>query len=235
MVNLTASSVSSSPATSAIQQNSGLISQQNEEGCNDEPPPIPLPPAGHADSLSSSQQPAGGVHLPSHLHDLTPKQDNNGTSNEGQSGVRSYDYGSKSNGPGVEVNRHDVSPTGSGEILQHMATGGSLATTTTSSASTPFRSVSRASTESSMTAVDPPSRDVVVDIPVGAFDGTNPHTVGPESVATALGVSLSAGLNTADAQQRLEKDGPNKLTSDGGLKWYTVLGRQVSNSLTLVS
>jgi len=44
----------------------------------------------------------------------------------------------------------------------------------------------------------------------------------------------STGLTTSEAEIRREKYGRNKLESSGGVTWWNILVRQVSNSLTLV-
>ncbi|KAI5805653.1 hypothetical protein DFH27DRAFT_382233 [Peziza echinospora] len=69
----------------------------------------------------------------------------------------------------------------------------------------------------------------------GPYEGTNAHCFTPADVAASLGTSLQDGLPAADAQERLARDGPNKLEGEEGVGVWRVLLRQVSNSLTLVS
>jgi hypothetical protein len=220
MVNSTASS--SSPTTPAINQHSGLTSQANEEGCNDDPPPIPQPPAGGTGHASDIHRlPAGGFHLPNNQPDnLTTRPQVTGehistgefATSSGVHGIRIRDYGASPSSSSVELH-----VTSSNEI--------SSETAVTSDA---------ASTNSSTTAVDPPYGDSVIDIAPDRYDRKNPHTVEASAVATVLRVNLAYGLTTADANEKFHQDGPNKLTSNGGITWYGVLLRQISNSLTLV-
>lgn len=69
----------------------------------------------------------------------------------------------------------------------------------------------------------------------GQFTGDNAHYFAPTEVASYLGVDLKNGLATKVAEERLARDGPNKLEGDEGIGIWRVLVRQVSNSLTLVS
>jgi hypothetical protein len=134
----------------------------------------------------------------------------------------------RNNSHGVTVRDYAARPTSSGEELYVSGTNelSSSETAATSDA---------ASSNSSTIAVDAHTPDTVIDIASSdVYDGLNPHTVDANEVAEALGVRLTSGLSTAVAKERLQKDGPNKLTSDGGITWYGVLMRQVSNSLTLV-
>lgn len=128
-------------------------------------------------------------------------------------GVKIYDYGA----PGVStLQRHQqISPS-------------TTATSVGDSSATP------ASANSSVTAVE--LEEAIIDIETkGSYDGENPHTTDAQAVAMSLGVTLAMGLRTADARAKLQKDGPNTLTTAGGITWWAVLLRQVSNSLTFVS
>jgi hypothetical protein len=211
MVNLTPDPASSSPSTSPINQ-SGLVTvQANEEGCNDDPPPIPQPLAGNTRD-SQSHQSAGGVPIPSDQHDdvTAPSASVYPIEREANDGRRSqvkvYDYG--------------ASP---GQDLPPLTKNVSSATTVTS-----------ASPNSSFTAVGTLTDETTIEVLADPYDGKNPHAVDAEAVAATLGVDFASGLKTADAKEKLMRDGPNKLTGDGGTTWYGVLIRQVSNSLTLV-
>lgn len=86
------------------------------------------------------------------------------------------------------------------------------------------------SAQSSTTAVNTVTANSTVD----SFDAAAPHAATPEAISSLLKVDLKAGLTSQDAKERLERDGLNKLTSDDGVTWWSVLVRQVSNSLTLV-
>ncbi|KAI5811811.1 hypothetical protein BZA77DRAFT_287228 [Pyronema omphalodes] len=211
MVNSTDSS-SASPHTSAIQQHSGLTTQANDEGCNDDPPPIPQPPAGSNGSTSHDARAvlAGGFQGPNTQHHEVNAQ-----------------YQGK-NPHGVTVRDYAARPTSSGEELYVSGTN-ELSSSETAASS------DAASSNSSTIAVDAQTNDTVINISSSdVYDGLNPHTVDANEVADALGVRLTSGLSSAVAKEKLQKDGPNKLTSDGGITWYGVLMRQVSNSLTLV-
>ncbi|TGZ79044.1 hypothetical protein EX30DRAFT_122211 [Ascodesmis nigricans] len=234
------SSPASNPSTSAIQHtNTGLIPQQSEEGCNDDPPPIPLPPAGGSNGTDPNinrgqpEQLAGGYRL-SQLPN-TRSGLNNLSSSENGAGfyVKVHDYGQSADSSAGKLNP-DTNPFSTGSSLDKENSYGNSASTATSVSTTPYP-ISRTSSASSITACDGPGQEVVVDMPVIIFNGSNAHVVDTKTVATVLNVDVEEGLTTNDAEERLQKNGPNKLESDGGLRWYSVLGRQVSNSLTLVS
>lgn len=194
------SSITTAPATSAIHQNSGLITASSEDAGNDEPPPIPLPPVGH-------QQPTGGVQSPaSHARrsDVSGFKEQSARTN-----VRVHDYGNPSS------SRDDAA---------------TFTTPDDENAPTLTGTPSAGSSQSSLTAVSVDNGDAVVEF----ADAADPHTRESKEIAQALDVNLEHGLSSDVAAERLKEDGPNKLTTGGGIKWYTVLGRQVSNSLTLV-
>ncbi|KAI4726275.1 Na(+)/Li(+)-exporting P-type ATPase [Aureobasidium sp. EXF-10728] len=60
------------------------------------------------------------------------------------------------------------------------------------------------------------------------------HTLTGAEVARRLQTDADKGLSENDCVLRREKHGHNKLESSGGVTWYKILLRQVSNSLTLV-
>ncbi|OBT68554.1 potassium/sodium efflux P-type ATPase, fungal-type [Pseudogymnoascus sp. 23342-1-I1] len=60
------------------------------------------------------------------------------------------------------------------------------------------------------------------------------HAIDVDAIASKLGVDLQHGLEGKEAAARLERDGPNKLASAGGISAWKILLRQVSNSLTIV-
>ncbi|KAF8247934.1 hypothetical protein K440DRAFT_627872 [Wilcoxina mikolae CBS 423.85] len=220
MVNPTASS--SSPTSPAINQHSGLTSQANEEGCNDDPPPIPQPPVGGNGHASGIQ--AGGFHLPDN------HQPDNLTARP-QATREPNSTGELAPGSGVysiRVRDYGASPSSSGDDL-HVATSSSYEIGSETAATS-----DAASSNSSTIAVDASYGGTVIDVSLDGYDGKNPHTVEASAVAAVLGVTLASGLKTADAKQKLHQEGPNKLTGDEGITWYGVLLRQVSNSLTLV-
>ncbi|KFY75993.1 hypothetical protein V499_04145 [Pseudogymnoascus sp. VKM F-103] len=60
------------------------------------------------------------------------------------------------------------------------------------------------------------------------------HAIDVDAIASKLQVDLQHGLEGKEAAARLERDGPNKLASAGGISAWKILLRQVSNSLTIV-
>ena len=46
---------------------------------------------------------------------------------------------------------------------------------------------------------------------------------------------LESGLSDVQVQQYQDKYGPNRLEGDGGVAWYSILGKQISNAMILVS
>jgi len=239
-------SPSSSPSPLAFQQTTtGLIETGNEETGNDEPPPIPQPPAAHASDAranhhgtSRPELTAGGLPRPSNSNSdsnsLNPIADTRlgGSTATPAGDVKVHDYGQSPKA--IDGSRKPpFSGTESPTLRRHNSSGSdSTNSSVTSAGSTPVRAMSTSSTaNSSITAI---GGDVVLDMPVLVFDGKNAHTVDPKTIAAVLNVNVEQGLSSHAANERLVTDGPNQLTSDGGLRWYSVLGRQVSNSLTLV-
>lgn len=200
-------STSSTPSTSpAVQHNSGLITTPTDEGCNDDPPPIPLPPVGHHHGPTGGEEPPASHAQRNSDLNATEAADNNNDN------VRVYDYGS---------------PMGkTGQDARILATP-EEENAPTLTPSTP----SNGSSQSSMTAVSVDGSEVAITIE----EGNEPHTQDTATVARGLGVDTEKGLSNEEAKKRLTEEGPNSLSTGGGLKWYSVLGRQVSNSLTLVS
>jgi magnesium-transporting ATPase (P-type) len=62
-----------------------------------------------------------------------------------------------------------------------------------------------------------------------------PYLLSIEEVVNQLGSNVDAGLSASDAQRHLEECGENKLDGDGGVSWYRVLLKQVSNAMILAS
>ncbi|KAK3717248.1 hypothetical protein LTR37_005957 [Vermiconidia calcicola] len=60
------------------------------------------------------------------------------------------------------------------------------------------------------------------------------HTIPYGNVATKLKTNLETGLTTEETSERRDKYGHNKLETSGGVTWWQILIRQVSNSLTVV-
>lgn len=251
MVNPTASSDTLSPSPTVINQHTSLATLSTDEGCNDDPPPIPLPPAGNGVLSDSNKLLAGGDSSNSALyntiscpqHNMTAGPENIPSSrqtsgNPSYPDIRVYDYGSSpvdewpfSNGVDTADSTAGLQPT-----RTRLLFGPSSASSSTDSVSSVHSQPGPlSSTQSSLTAVELPSPEGDVDdTSADVYYGENPHTVDANAIAAALRVQLNAGLNTLDATERHQKDGANSLSSDGGIMWYTILGRQVSNSLTVV-
>ncbi|KAF9425071.1 hypothetical protein BGZ76_003434, partial [Entomortierella beljakovae] len=60
------------------------------------------------------------------------------------------------------------------------------------------------------------------------------HTLSVEKVAEHYTTNILEGLTTKEAEERLKKYGVNELQGDGGVKWQTVLWRQVANTLVVI-
>lgn len=205
MVNPTSLSASLSAIPSTLQQSSGINhSSVTEEGCNDDPPPILSPPVGNS---------AGGV--PSNQPDT----------HSGPSSKLSSDVTTQSSTEDHQITKALDGHQGS-RIYDYGFSGKPFHST---AASSPMYE-GTPSGQSSTTAVD----TVTVNSTVDSFDAVAPHAATPEAVSSLFRVDLKAGLTSQEAEERLVRDGPNKLTSGKGVTWWSVLLRQVSNSLTLV-
>ena len=62
-----------------------------------------------------------------------------------------------------------------------------------------------------------------------------PFLLSVEEVLQHLQVQKDAGLSSAQVQQYRQKYGENRLEGEGGVKWYSLLLKQVSNAMILVS
>lgn len=209
MVNPTSLSASLSTAPSSLQHSSGVNhSSVTEEGCNDDPPPILSPPVGNS---------AGGV--PSNQPDIRP-----GSSNK----LSSYTSNVTIRSP-IEDHQITTAPDGGHPESRVYDYGFSGKPILATAASSPMYE-STPSAQSSTTAVN----TITANSTVGSFDAAAPHAATPEAISSLLKVDLRAGLTSQEAKERLARDGLNVLTSDKGVTWWSVLLRQVSNSLTLV-
>ena len=75
---------------------------------------------------------------------------------------------------------------------------------------------------------------VTDDSTVPAFDAETAHTLPVPGVCILLNTDFENGLDSAEVAGRLQHHGPNKVEGAKGLSLWTILLRQVSNSLTLV-
>lgn len=62
----------------------------------------------------------------------------------------------------------------------------------------------------------------------------HPFLLPVEQIKQCLNTNLETGLTRQAAEERKGRYGENKLSGEGGVKWYTVLGKQISNALILV-
>jgi P-type Na+/K+ transporter len=62
-----------------------------------------------------------------------------------------------------------------------------------------------------------------------------PFLLSTDEILRHLETNVDSGLTTAQVQQYQEKYGPNRLEGDGGVSWYSILGKQISNAMILVS
>jgi P-type Na+/K+ transporter len=62
-----------------------------------------------------------------------------------------------------------------------------------------------------------------------------PFLLSPDEILSHLSTRIDSGLSSAQVQQHQEKYGPNTLEGDGGVSWYAILGKQISNAMILVS
>jgi len=62
-----------------------------------------------------------------------------------------------------------------------------------------------------------------------------PFLLSVDEIKNETETNLESGLSASQVQQYQEKYGPNRLEGDGGVSWYTILGKQISNAMILVS
>lgn len=62
-----------------------------------------------------------------------------------------------------------------------------------------------------------------------------PFLLSVDEIVNEAETSLEAGLNSTQVQQKQQKYGANNLQGDGGVSWYSILGKQISNAMILVS
>lgn len=61
-----------------------------------------------------------------------------------------------------------------------------------------------------------------------------PFQLRVEKLDAVLDTDSETGLSRQEATTREQKYGPNRLQGQGGVEWYTVLGKQLSNAMVLV-
>ncbi|KAL1958175.1 hypothetical protein VTO42DRAFT_5030 [Malbranchea cinnamomea] len=62
----------------------------------------------------------------------------------------------------------------------------------------------------------------------------HPFLLSVEEVTRLLDTNLETGLTDIKVQELQRKYGPNRLSGEGGVKWYTLLAKQISNAMILV-
>ena len=62
-----------------------------------------------------------------------------------------------------------------------------------------------------------------------------PFLLSVDEVVQYLETNQDAGLSNAQVQQYRQKYGENKLEGEGAVKWYSLLIKQISNAMVLVS
>ena len=62
----------------------------------------------------------------------------------------------------------------------------------------------------------------------------HPFLLALQEVYQQLGTNKETGLSTQQARESQQQYGPNKLEGEGGVKWYAVLLKQISNAMILV-
>lgn len=61
-----------------------------------------------------------------------------------------------------------------------------------------------------------------------------PFLLSVDEIVNEAETSLDVGLNSTQVQQKQQNYGPNNLQGDGGVSWYSILGKQISNAMILV-
>ncbi|KAG8169702.1 hypothetical protein KVR01_000447 [Diaporthe batatas] len=69
---------------------------------------------------------------------------------------------------------------------------------------------------------------------IAEFSADSAHVFGASQICGFLNTDIKNGLAGAEAAARLQQNGPNKVEGAKGISLWTILLRQVSNSLTLV-
>lgn len=62
----------------------------------------------------------------------------------------------------------------------------------------------------------------------------HPFLLSIDETTGALQTDIETGLSAVRVQEAQRKYGPNKLEGEGGVKWYSLLLKQISNAMILV-
>ena len=63
---------------------------------------------------------------------------------------------------------------------------------------------------------------------------SHPFLLSIDEIADHLKTNTETGLSPAAAKSAADHYGPNSLEGEGGVKWYHVLTKQISNAMILV-
>ncbi|KAL1868834.1 potassium/sodium eff [Paecilomyces lecythidis] len=62
----------------------------------------------------------------------------------------------------------------------------------------------------------------------------HPFLIPVEEMTSLLQTDIENGLSDTKAQELQQRYGPNRLEGEGGVKWYSILGKQISNAMIMV-
>ncbi|KAK7608870.1 Na+-exporting ATPase [Phyllosticta paracitricarpa] len=62
----------------------------------------------------------------------------------------------------------------------------------------------------------------------------HPFQLSVDHLSSQLGTNVDSGLSSSQISELRQKYGENKLSGEGGVKWYTILLKQISNAMLLV-
>lgn len=62
-----------------------------------------------------------------------------------------------------------------------------------------------------------------------------PFLLSVDEISNHIRTNTDSGLSSAQAKRYVEQYGENHLEGDGGVAWYSILGKQISNAMILVS
>lgn len=62
----------------------------------------------------------------------------------------------------------------------------------------------------------------------------HPFLISVDDVVGLLDSNIETGLSDAKVQELQQKYGLNRLSGEGGAKWYALLAKQISNAMILV-
>ena len=71
--------------------------------------------------------------------------------------------------------------------------------------------------------------------PTGQLYPRHPFLLPIDRIVEQLGTNVETGLSRLKAQQSQRDYGPNKLKGEGAIQWYSILAKQISNAMILVS